>query len=60
MTTLCVVFAVPTILISFTHVINEVLILPSKQLMKMEHINLVLEPELIPERQLSPLSKLSY
>lgn len=54
------VFAVPTRLISFTHTINEVLILPSKQLMKSEHINLASEPELIPERQLSSLSKLSY
>lgn len=54
------VFAVPTRLISFTHTNNEVLILISKQLMKIEHINLVLEPELTPERQLSPLSKLSY
>lgn len=60
MTALCMVFAVPTRLMSFTHTINEVLILLSKQLMKIQHLNLVSEPELIPERQLSPLSKWSY
>lgn len=50
MTTHCMVFPVPRRLISFTHTINEVLILPSKQLMKMEHTNLAFEPELIPRR----------
>lgn len=48
-TILCMVFAVPR-LISFTHRNNEVLILPSKQLMKIEHINLVFQSELIPRR----------
>lgn len=50
MTSLCMVFAVPRRLISFTHTINEILVLPSKQLVKTEHINLVFQPELIPRR----------
>lgn len=50
MTTLCMVFAVPRKLISFALKNNELLILPSNQLMKIEHINLVFESELIPRR----------